>query len=184
MLRVEVHEYTPVWQSAFDEEAARLRAVFGSELIDMHHVGSTAVPGLPAKPIIDILAVVHEIGKIDEINQGMSDIGYECMGEFGIQGRRYFRKGADRRTHHVHVFANGDPNVIRHIAFRDYLRSHEQDRVAYGDLKLSLARLHPNDIDAYIDGKDSLVKVIERRALEWYVDRNSSRSMDVRDELA
>lgn len=91
------------------------------------------------------------------------------MGEFGIPGRRYFRKGGDHRTHQLHVFQAGDrKNILRHLAVRDYLRACPAEREAYGALKRWLAGQYPEDIEGYCDGKDSFVRALERRALDWY----------------
>lgn len=166
-MRVEVVDYNPAWVTAFRQEAHRLRAVFGEGLVAIHHIGSTSVPGLSAKPVIDIMPVVRDIARVDTFNSQMQAIGYECMGEFGIPGRRYFRRGGDVRTHHVHVFAAGDSNVNRHLVFRDYLRLHSEDAARYAALKSKLAQKFPHDIDGYVDGKDALVKEIEAKASAW-----------------
>ncbi|WP_239635461.1 GrpB family protein [Paenibacillus sp. H1-7] len=146
-----------------------MRSIFGQELVDIHHIGSTSVPGLKAKPIIDIMPVVKDIKQVDSFNEQMRSLGYECMGEFGMSGRRYFRKGGDNRTHQVHVFqADNEEDITRHLAVRDYLRTHSDDTQRYGELKESLARQFPRDIEAYMDGKDTFVKELETKALNWY----------------
>lgn len=172
MRRVEVTPYNEHWASMYEAEAAKMRRVFGEQLIAIHHIGSTAVPGLHAKPIIDIMPVVRDISKVDEYNQLMRDIGYEPRGENGISGRRYFQKGGDNRTHHVHVFRVENLHIRRHLAFRDYLRAHPNEAREYGELKRKLAREFPYDIDSYIQGKETLVKEIEQRALKWYRHHN------------
>jgi GrpB-like predicted nucleotidyltransferase (UPF0157 family) len=101
-------------------------------------------------------------------NAGMEALAYEALGEFGIPGRRYFRKGGDDRTHQAHVFQVGDPGVERHLAFRDYLRAHPGVAAEYGVLKAGLAQQFPEDIDKYMDGKDAFVKAAEQEALRWY----------------
>lgn len=168
MRRVEVTPYNEQWVQMYEEEAEKLRRIFGRQLIAIHHIGSTAVPGLDAKPIIDIMPVVRDITLVDEYNQPMRDIGYEPKGENGIPGRRYFQKGGDDRTRHVHVFQVGSPQIERHLAFRDYLRAHPNEATEYGEMKRKLAREFPHDIDSYIQGKETLVKEIEQRALEWH----------------
>lgn len=168
MRKVDVVTYNEDWVRQFQQEAAQLRRVFGNELIDIHHIGSTSVPGLKAKPVIDIMPVVSHIDRVGEFNMQMIAIGYEPMGENGLPERRFFRKGGDKRTHHVHVFQAGNENIERHLAFRDYLRTHSEIARKYGDLKEELARKFPYDIEAYINGKDVLVKEIEQAALTWY----------------
>jgi GrpB-like predicted nucleotidyltransferase (UPF0157 family) len=96
-------------------------------------------------------------------------LGYEAKGEFGIPGRRYFRKDDAEgiRTHQVHAFGAGSPGAARHLAFRDYMRAHPGIAREYGALKARLARAHPHDMQAYMDGKDAFVREHERRALLW-----------------
>ena len=172
-MKVQVVTYDKNWVRLFQQEAEMLTRVFAEELTSIHHIGSTSVPELHAKPIIDIMPVVRRIDRVDLYNSEMELIGYECMGEFGIPGRRYFRKGGDNRTHHVHIFEDNDINVLRHLAFRDFLRSHRDDATKYASLKRELAQKFPNDARAYMDGKDALVKEIEKRALTWYQERNT-----------
>jgi len=168
MRKVEVTPYNPHWASMFEEEANHLCHIFGEQLVAIHHIGSTSVPGLEAKPIIDIMPVVKDIKLVDEHNQSMQKIGYEPMGENGIPERRFFQKGGDNRTHHVHVYQVGSPHVERHLAFRDYLKTHPSVIKEYGDLKRKLAQEFPYDIESYIQGKERLVVKIEQQALEWY----------------
>lgn len=175
--KVEVVAYDPAWPELFRAEAERLRAVFGSELLALHHMGSTAVPGLSAKPIIDLLAEVRDLEQVDSFNDALCALGYEPRGEYGIPGRRFFprRLGdeADTRTHHLHVYQIGHAEVARHLALRDYLRAHRDAAQAYGYLKEDLARRYPWDIDAYLAGKDAFIKDLEQRAVEWAAKRVS-----------
>jgi len=167
-MNVVVTEYNEDWKQKFSEEAQKIKDIFGDELIDIHHIGSTSVPGLKSKPIIDIMPVVKDIEKVDSFNDRMEGIGYECMGELGMKGRKYFRKGGDNRTHQVHVFQwDNKEDIDRHLAVRDYLRTHPDYANRYGDLKESLATRFPKDIEAYMDGKDAFVKELEKNALQW-----------------
>lgn len=168
-LNVEVVEYNKQWTVLFEDEALKIRKILGKELIDVHHIGSTAVENLMAKPIIDIMPVVKEISRVDNYNSKFEDLGYEVMGEFGMAGRRYFRKGSARRTHQIHIFEESNSKDIeRHIAVRDYLRKHPMEAFEYGQLKSRLAASFPTDIISYMDGKDSYVKELEIKALGWY----------------
>lgn len=167
-MRVQVVSYSGEWVKRFEEEAARIRDVFGDELVELHHIGSTSVHGLQAKPVIDMLPVVRRIERVDAFDDAMRALGYEPMGELGIPGRRYFRKGGDDRTHQIHAFQSGDPNIERHLAFRDYLRAHPAIAAEYGTLKAELAQRFPQDIEAYMDGKDAFIQETERAALRWY----------------
>ena len=166
MRHVIVMEHQEDWKEKFNMEAEKIKQIFGDCMIDIHHIGSTSVEGLKAKPIIDIMPVVKNINEIDAFNKQMKALGYECCGEFGIPGRRYFRKGGDQRTHHVHMFqVDNHLDINRHLAVRDFLRENEQMRERYGELQASLATQYPTDVEAYMDGKDEFVKKLEREAL-------------------
>lgn len=168
MRAVVVKPYDPAWPAQFEAEAAAIRAVLGEQVVDMQHIGSTSVPGLAAKPVIDIMPLVSEIRTVDRYITGMAELGYVPRGEYGLPGRRYFSKNTDGvRSHHVHVYASTNPEVMRHLAFRDYLRTHPDAARQYGELKLALAQIHPRDIEAYMDGKDGLIKTIEAQAIQW-----------------
>ena len=169
MRKIVVVDYHPEWAEAFEREAARIAKVLGENMVAIHHIGSTSVPGLCAKPIIDILAVVRDVNAIDAFAPAMEALGYEAMGEFGIPGRRYYRKGGENRTHQIHAFSEEDHwNIDRHLAVRDYLRVHPKQAQLYGDLKQHLAQQFPEDIEQYCDGKDAFVKALEKRAYAWY----------------
>nr|WP_308167087.1 GrpB family protein [Bacillus sp. ISL-40] len=152
-----MRSYNKKWVSLFEEEANKLHGIFGSEIIHIHHIGSTSVNGLKAKPIIDIMTVVKNIIRVDEFNSEMVAIGYEPKGENGISGRRYFQKGGDNRTHHIHIYELENPQIERHLAFRDYLREHPDAVKKYGSLKEELSQRFPYDIKSYINGKEQLV---------------------------
>ena len=122
---ITVVNYDPEWPRQFQAEAARIRAVLGDNCTAIYHIGSTAVPGLAAKPILDIMPVVENLEAVDRAAPAFEAMGYEYLGEFGIPGRRYLRKGGDERTHQLHIFARTDrANITRHLAVRDYLRAH------------------------------------------------------------
>lgn len=165
---IELHPYDEQWANLFEDEARVLCTLFGEEILEIHHIGSTAVPGLHAKPTIDILPVVRSIARVDCFTEAMERMGYQAKGENGIPGRRYFCKGGERRTHHVHFYEVDDSRVVRHLAFRDYLRTHPNDAESYGKLKQSLAHAFPHDSVSYVEGKAKLAKEIEMRAIEWY----------------
>lgn len=153
----------------FHEEAEKIKNIFGDKLVDIYHIGSTAVENLKAKPIIDIMPIVRNIKSVDYYNKEFENLGYEPKGEFGMVGRRYFRKELKIRTHQIHIFEKSNRNDIeRHIAVRDYLRVHPNDVFKYGELKSKLAIMYPSDIEAYCDGKDAFIKELEEKALHWY----------------
>jgi len=165
-MRVIVVPYDPNWPAAFARESVAVSAALGESCLTVHHIGSTSIPEMHAKPIIDMLPVVRSVGEIDARNNAMTALGYEAMGEFGIPGRRYFRKNDAScvRTHQVHVFEAGSPQIARHLAFRDFLLAHPDHAREYATLKQLLAAQHPNDIEAYMDGKDSYIKRIDAMA--------------------
>jgi GrpB-like predicted nucleotidyltransferase (UPF0157 family) len=168
--RIVVAPYDPRWPQEFERASAgEVVAALGLNLLVIEHIGSTSIPGIHAKPVIDMLAVVADLAAVDQRAVAMEELGYEVMGEFGIDGRRYFRRddSAGLRTHQIHAFTAGSPHVRRHLAFRDFMRAHPTLAGQYGELKQRLAVAHPNDMKAYMDGKDGFVKEIESRALEW-----------------
>ncbi|TDM00786.1 GrpB family protein [Macrococcus carouselicus] len=177
MRRVNVIPYDSIWQHLYLGEVQLLKGLFEDELIEIHHIGSTAVPGLAAKPIIDILLVVKKIDHVDILNGQLEAIGYKTKGENGIKGRRYFEKGGMNRTHHLHVYQENNDHIRRHLAFRDYLRNFSGEAERYGQLKMELAKLYPFDIDSYIAGKDIFVRVVEVKAINWY-DRKSGEKTE------
>ncbi|UOQ95342.1 GrpB family protein [Halobacillus shinanisalinarum] len=168
MRKVEVISYQKQWSLEFKQEANVLNQIFNQEIVHIDHIGSTAVEGLKAKPVIDIMAVCKDIHSIDTYNEAMAEIGYVAKGENGLPGRRFFEKGGYQRTHHVHVYQKGDSEVARHLAFRDYLRTHPKEVTRYGGVKEDLARRFPYDIKSYIVKKNGIVKEIEHKALMWY----------------
>jgi len=160
--------HDPQWSKLFEDAVEELTAILGWEILAVHHIGSTAIHGILAKPIIDVLVEVQAIERIDGFNDVMVERGYIPKGAFGIAGRRFFIKGTEtHRTHHVHMFERGEPRVDRHLRFRDYLRAHPDEAEAYGRLKEGLARRFPHDIDGYMAGKDEFIKEIERKAEAW-----------------
>jgi GrpB-like predicted nucleotidyltransferase (UPF0157 family) len=125
------------------------------------------VPGLLAKPIIDILLEVQSLDRLDALNSAMESLGYTPKGEFGIPGRRYYPKGGDKRTHHVHAFAAGDPQVVKHLAFRDYLRAHPVAAANYAAIKREAATTHATDPTGYVAFKHDFVEQMVAEALHW-----------------
>jgi len=166
--------HDPKWHRFFEQEAVLIHQIWDSQVDAVHHIGSTAIPGIFAKPIIDILVVVKSIAVMDGLNPAIAAVGYEPMGEYGIPGRRFFRKGDDEhRSHHIHAFQVGHPDISRHLNFRDYMRAHPEDARAYSDLKRSLALQFPHNIEGYMDGKDALIREMDRRAAEWQAKNGS-----------
>lgn len=170
-MEVRIEEYSEGWIEKFKEEEEKIKEVLNKQLLEIHHIGSTSVPNLKAKPIIDILLVVKEVDQVDKFNEEFEKLGYEAMGEHGIANRRFFKKGGDDRSHHIHAFDNNNRRDIeRHLAFRDYLIRNKSTAKEYQKLKEELAEKFPNDMDSYCEGKDAYIKKVEELALEEYID--------------
>lgn len=172
-------KHNPDWVNNFSEEKILLIPLFRNNFISIHHIGSTSIPEIYAKPIIDMLAVVKDIEKVNGLNDNFIGAGYTPRGEFGIPGRRYFVKSLERknRTHHLHVFAKSDEeNILRHISFRDYLMSFPDSAKEYSELKISLAKKFAFDGNSYQDGKESFIKKIQKQAIEWFKEKKNLRT--------
>jgi GrpB-like predicted nucleotidyltransferase (UPF0157 family) len=169
--KVEVVPHNLQWRDAFEAESQQVAEAMGENMVAIHHIGSTAIPNIYAKPIIDLLVEVKDISSVDEQSAAMESLGYEVMGDYGIPGRRFFRKNSQAgiRTHHVHTFEIGSAQVKRHLAFRDYMIAHPEDAQQYSNLKRKLAEMYPDDIEGYMDGKDDFIKTIDQKAAEWCV---------------
>ena len=165
---VTLEPYNAAWPSMAAGHAARLQTL-GSTLIDVHHIGSTSVPGLAAKPIIDLMALVTSAADLDEKRAAIEVLGWDWHGEFGIAGRRYCtlsdRDG--RRLAQLHAFAADSSHVARHLAFRDYLRAHPEIAQAYEQEKRRACALHPDNSHAYGDKKGDWIRRTEAEALAW-----------------
>jgi len=158
ILRIELAPPDPAWVELFGTEANQLRAVLGEEVVAIHHAGSTSIPGLKAKPTIDVVLIVADIEKLDRYNDDMMKQGYIPRGEYGIPGRRFFvRLNGAARVCNIHAFATGHPEIERMLTFRDYLRAHPERAQVYERLKEELARKFPDDIDKYAAGKSEFV---------------------------
>lgn len=151
------------WHELFAEEAGRLRAAAGEHVVAVEHVGSTAVCGLDAKPIIDIAVAVREIADAGRCVAPLRRIGYEYRGEQGIPGRHYFGKG-EPRTHHLHLVELGSDFWLSHLLFRDYLLRHRGAAEEYGELKKGLAEKYRGNREAYTEGKGAFIEGVLRAA--------------------
>jgi len=162
--RVEVVSYSPNWKDMYKEESEKIKNVLSDIIIDIHHIGSTAIPGIKAKPVIDILVEVKDIERVDQYNHKMKELGYEAMGEYGIPKRRFFRKGGNNRTHHIHIFQVGNEEIERHINFKEYLIAHPDKAREYSKLKEKLVNKYTYDVENYTNSKSDFIKEIDRKA--------------------
>ena len=175
--RIEVLAYDPNWVDRFREGAADLRRLLGDQVLAVHRIGSTCVPGLDAKPIIDLLVEVRDIAAIDGYGATMRAAGYLVLAENGLARRRFFVRGSEtERSLHVHVYAAGDVSCRRHLAVRDFLRAHPDACAAYAALKRRLAERFPTDAGGYVAGKAHFVLEMQSRALAWAAQRDAENS--------
>jgi GrpB-like predicted nucleotidyltransferase (UPF0157 family) len=171
--------HDPLWERRAALEGERLRGVLGAVLVEVHHIGSTAIAGIEAKPIVDLMPVVVGLGEFDRLQGAVEGLGYRVWGESGIEGRRYCTINdavSGVREVQAHVFAAGDPHIERHLAFRDYMRAHWDEARAYEAEKRRCRDLHPTDSHAYSEAKSAWVRSAEARALAWWSARGGSAS--------
>lgn len=164
-----LREHDATWSAAFDEAARELASRLGGVVVALHHVGSTAIAAIAAKPVIDILAVVTDLDDLDQRAEVLATLGYEGLGEFGIPRRRYFRRNSPSgtRTHQVHAFASGHEEIERMLLFRDYLRAMPAVARRYQALKYQLAARCGNDIETYAGSKTDFVAAVLSEARPW-----------------
>jgi len=166
---VRLSTYNEKWAAMFEEEAHFLKKVFGNLIITFEHFGSTSVKGMKAKPVIDMMAIVKEIGQVDRFNEEMISYGYDPAGEWGIPGRRLFRKGGNNRTHHIHFYEQGNLQIARHLILREYLRVQSEEAERYSKFKEELAGRYRTTSE-YSHEKKDFVSEMEQRALKWHKD--------------
>jgi len=164
MRTILVIDYDPAWPGLFRELCARILPVVEDFALSVEHVGSTSVPGLAAKPIIDMSIVIPVEDDVPLAITRLATIGYTHRGNLGVEGREAFAHPAGLPSHHLYVSPQGSPGLRNHLALRDYLRSHPEAAREYGELKRELARRFPRDIDAYVDGKTDFILAILRDA--------------------
>jgi len=171
---VELWPHDPAWAETAGKEAGRLAALLGDDLVAVHHAGSTAIPGIKAKPIVDLLPVVADLAALDRARAGIEALGYRWWGEYGLPGRRYGTlddPATGRRLVQLHCYADGSPEIARHVAFRDYLRAYPAVARAYEADKERCRALHPADSHAYSDCKGDFIQQLERNALQFREER-------------
>lgn len=165
---VELHRHTPAWAEAAKREAARLSEALNEQLVAVHHVGSTAIPGIRAKPILDLLPVVGDLAALDAARPRIEALGYAWWGEYGLPGRRYCTlddPATGLRRVQLHCYEPGSPEIERHVAFRDHLRSHPDVAAAYDAEKERCRALHSMNSHAYTECKNAWIRRIEAEAV-------------------
>ncbi len=160
-----IFHYDPQWPLLFEREKELVLAALAGIDVRVEHVGSTSVPGLAAKPIIDMMVEVPTPEDGERAVPLLVACGYEYKGEAGIPGRFYFDRGHPS-THHLHMYPRNNPEWERHILFRDYLRAHPETVQEYADLKRDLAEKYRNDRVAYTDAKTEFIASVVEKARE------------------
>jgi GrpB-like predicted nucleotidyltransferase (UPF0157 family) len=165
---VRIVDHDPTWSVRAEEELRRLAQALGALAARLDHVGSTAVPGLAAKPILDLQVAVTAIEPVGAYAGSLASLGYLFVPEPASPDYHFFAKPPERpRSHHLHVCAAGSEHERRHLAVRDFLRAHDDEAARYAELKRELVARHPQDRLAYIAGKEPYVSELEARALRW-----------------
>jgi len=159
--KVKVVDYNSNWPRLFQEEQEKLRRALGDKVGGIEHVGSTSVPGLASKPIIDMIAAVDNLSIYIELIEPLSALGYEYMPERIFTDRAFFPKGPrDNRTHHLSLVLKDSDGWLSPIAFRDYLISHPETKKQYQELKLDLAKKYTDNRESYTKAKEHFIKDI------------------------
>ncbi|MBO4579161.1 MAG: GrpB family protein [Clostridiales bacterium] len=154
--------YDEAWVTDFEKIRAELNVVLDGKVLSIEHVGSTSVPGLAAKPVIDIDVVIENLSIFEEVRSALDSIGYRHEGDLGISGREAFKYDGKEhlRKHHLYVCSKDSGELKRHIMFRDYLRAHPEAAEEYGRIKTEGAKLYPYNIDKYIEYKTPFIENI------------------------
>jgi GrpB-like predicted nucleotidyltransferase (UPF0157 family) len=173
-----VEKYNPAWPGWFEEIKAFLGGKIANGCIRIEHVGSTSIPGMIAKPIIDIVIVIKR-ERFEEMKSLLEERGYYHRGDLGIKDREAFGLADETvkkslHAHHLYVCPEGNQSLKEQTAFREYLKTHKKDRERLGALKWELAEKYDNDKYPYMDGKDAMVKEITEKALK-YLEKRKKR---------
>lgn len=162
---VEVVDYDPHWPTIYGAEQKRILAKTAPHLTKLEHIGSTAIPGQRAKPIIDMMAAIHKLGELDTFRLGLETLGYE-MYDTGMQNRYFFRRQdvASGQVFHLHIVELSTWPERKERLLRDYLLVHPEAVAAYGEVKAELARAHPEDSHAYTEAKTEFIQSIIDKA--------------------
>jgi GrpB-like predicted nucleotidyltransferase (UPF0157 family) len=180
--KVEIVDYDPAWAKLFAELSDVVGRALGDLALAIEHVGSTSVPGLAAKPIVDLIVVIPSRDLLPAVIPCLATLGYEHEGDLGVTGREAFRRpstdvprdggGRERPRHHLYVCAQDSQELARMLAFRDVLRQNPAQADAYAQLKQELARRYPYDVNAYAEAKTDFVEGILTQALDGWPDDN------------
>lgn len=166
---VELWPHDPQWAHAAQQYMAQLSAALGTNLREIHHIGSTAIPGIRAKPILDLVPVLVTEAALDAVRPHVEALGFVWWGEYGLPGRRYCTLNhaeTGRRLVQLHCYTTGSREITRHLAFRDYLRAHPEIAREYEALKEHCRAAHSQNSHDYSDCKSAWIRRVEALALE------------------
>jgi GrpB-like predicted nucleotidyltransferase (UPF0157 family) len=162
---VQLKEHNPIWIKLFEKEKQMLLEHFPNQILEVSHGGSTVIPTIPAKPIIDIFAIVPSLKKAENIRKMLESLGYHYRGNEGIPERILYAKGEEEnRTHHLHLVERESDEWETHLLLKNYYLRHPEVAQEYATLKRILAEKYPNDRESYTEGKQKFVKSVIARA--------------------
>jgi GrpB-like predicted nucleotidyltransferase (UPF0157 family) len=163
--RVIVVPYDFKWNDEFKKIKIYLEKALDNSIVAIEHVGSTSVEGLYAKAILDIDVIIENYDKFEDVKFRLKNLGYYHEGDLGIKDREAFAYSEKHEfmTHHLYVCPRDSKEVKRHITFRNYLRTHKEDRESYSEIKLQAAKKYPTDIDSYVETKDPFITEIYKK---------------------
>lgn len=168
---VELEEYNSKWKEEYEKEEKVLKEVLKDRIIEIHHIGSTSVEGLKAKPVIDILVVINSLSEINEIEELLKDYDYSNRGQQGVSDRYFFAKGPeDARSHYVHFVEPNSATYYNQVYFKKYLIEHPEYIKKYCDLKSELAEKYADERPKYTQGKNEFITNVIKLAKEEYDD--------------
>ena len=166
---IEVVPYDPAWVTEYESEKIRIAEILANENIRIHHIGSTAVPGLASKPTIDIMIEIDKIETIELYNRQFEELDYIPRGELGIEGRRLFvKKHHEIHSHHIHAYQQNTYNVKRHLAFVRLLNENTEIREEYERIKLEAVAKFAEEPEKYLEYKSAFIQEMEQYALDLY----------------
>lgn len=163
---VVVTQYNIAWPLLFEREKALVVQALGSAVVSIEHIGSTSVPNLAAKTVIDLMVGVRQLSSLEHLQDPLAQLGYEHRPHVGNADRHFFRKGVPR-SHHLHMVEFGSASWERDLLFRDYLRAHADEAKRYGQLKLQLAAAYRHDRQRYTESKAPLMAELLALAEQW-----------------